>query len=55
MKDTRDTKTGELFTSRQARYRAKLEAEGLRQFSFWLTPAEAEKVRKYIKRTRGRK
>ena len=55
MKDTRDTETGELFTSRQAKYRAKLEAAGLRQFAFWLTPEEAEKVRKFIEKSRGRK
>lgn len=52
MKDTKDTKTGELFTSRQAKYRQKLQAAGLRQHAFWLTPEEAEKVRQLIEKLR---
>jgi len=55
MKDTKDRKTGDLFQSRQAKYRAKLEAAGLRQFAFWLTPEEAANVRKYIEEIRREK
>ena len=57
MKDGKDTKTGDLLTAekygRQARYRQRQEAAGLRQFSAWLTPDEAAKVREFIEKMRG--
>lgn len=55
MKDTKDHATGDLFQSRQAKYRAKQEASGLRQYAYWLTPAEAQLVRIYIERMREAK
>ena len=55
MKDTTDKRTGELFPSRQAKYRAKLAAAGMRQYAFWLTHQEAEAVRQFIEQIRGEK
>ena len=55
MKDASDNKTGDLLgtKTKAQRYRERQLAAGMRQFSFWLTDAEAETVRKFIAEQRG--
>ena len=56
MKQREDTKTGDMLRSTgakaQAAYAERMKAQGLRQRTFWLTDEEAEKVRRYIERSR---
>jgi len=57
MRDTRDTKTGNLLASpvarRMAAYRERQRAKGLRQFTYWLTDAEAAQVAAFLEQLRA--
>ena len=55
MKDSTDTRTPDLLAkpkTKEQRFRERQLAIGLRQYSFWLTEAEASIVRDYIARLR---
>lgn len=57
MKDAHDTKTGDLLASpvarRQAAYRERQRAKGLRQFNYWLTEDEATQVASLLEQLRA--
>lgn len=56
MKDAADTKTKDMLEkpkTKAQRFREKQIATGLRQYSYWLSEAENEQVKKLISTMRG--
>lgn len=59
MKDVRDKKTANLLASantrRQAAFAERQRAKGLKKFSYWLKPEEAEQVAALLEQLRPKK